>query len=143
MPGPEEPPTTPVGSLPTPLRASTIDLVISGPITGAAVAGLCERVRLALEGSRADLVVCDVGTLVDPDCATVDALARLQLTARRLGRQVRLRNACGELQELLALVGLSDVVPCAALRREQRGQAEDRKQARGVEEEADPGDPTG
>ena len=119
MPGPEEPPTTPVGSLPTPLRASTIDLVISGPITGAAIAGLCERVRLALEGSGADLVVCDVGTLVEPDCATVDALARLQLTARRLGRQVRLRNACGELQELLALVGLGDVVPlCAPLRLE-------------------------
>jgi hypothetical protein len=37
-------------------------------------------------------------------------LARLQLTGRRLGRQVRLRHACGELQDLLALMGLRDVL---------------------------------
>ena len=119
MPAPQEPSTTSVRGMRTPPEANAIHVVISGPITPAAIAGLCDRVRLALEGSGADLVVCDVGTLVDPDCATVDALARLQLTARRLGRQVRLRNACGELQELLALVGLGDVVPlCAPLRLE-------------------------
>lgn len=141
MVGPEEPPTTRGSALPTPPEASTIDVVISGRITRAAIAGLCERVRVALEGSGADLVVCDVGALVDPDAATIDAVARLQLTARRLGRQVRLRDACGELLELIALVGLGDVVPLwAPLRLEPRGEAEEREQARGVEEEADPGD---
>jgi ABC-type transporter Mla MlaB component len=142
--GPEEPPTTSVRGVRTPPEANAIHVVISGPITRAAIAGLCERVGVALEGSGADLVVCDVGALVDPDAAMVDALARLQLTARRLGCQVRLRDACGELQELLALVGLGDVVPlCAPLRLESGGQAEDREKALGVEEEADPGDPTG
>ena len=140
--GPEEPPATPVAGLRTPPEANAIHVVIRGPITRAAIARLCERVGVALEGSGAELVVCDVGAVVDPDAATVDALARLQLTARRLGCGVRLRDACGELKELLALVGLDDVVPCTPLRGELRGQAEEREQAGGVEEEADPGDPT-
>jgi ABC-type transporter Mla MlaB component len=140
--GPEEPPATPVCGLRTPPEANAIHVVISGPITRAAIARLCERVGVALEGSSADLVVCDVGALVDPDAATVDALARLQLTARRLGCQVRLRDARGELRELLTLVGLGEVVPLwAPLRLEPGGQAEDREQVFGVEEEADPGDP--
>jgi ABC-type transporter Mla MlaB component len=118
-------------------------LVISGPLARADIAELCERVRALLRDSDADLVVCDVAALLDPDAVTVDALARLQLTARRLGRQVRLRHACGELQDLLALMGLRDVLSLRArLPLEPRGKTEDREQARGVEEEADPADPT-
>jgi hypothetical protein len=41
----------------------------------------------------------------------VEALARLQLVARRIGCQVRLRGASGELLELVAFMGLSDVLP--------------------------------
>jgi len=89
----------------------TILFVIGGPIACADVPGLCERVRVLADGSDAEVVVCDVGALVDPDAVTVDALARLQLTARRLGRRVRLRHASAELQELLAFVGLDEVVP--------------------------------
>jgi ABC-type transporter Mla MlaB component len=91
----------------------------------------------------ADLIVCDVGALVDPDASTVDALARLALLARRLGCQVRLRNASNELQELLTLVGLGDVVPCCEdLRLGPRGETEEREQPRGVEEGVEPSDPT-
>ncbi len=94
-------------------------------------------------GSDADVVVCDVGALVNPDAAAIDALARLQLTARRLGRQVWLRNASARLQELLFLMGLSDVLPLwRELRLESSGQAEQREESRGVEEKADPADPT-
>ena len=50
---------------------------------------------------------CDVGGPRLPDAATVDALARLQLAARRLGLEIRLRHASSELQELLAFVGLA------------------------------------
>jgi ABC-type transporter Mla MlaB component len=140
---PGEPPTTPVSARPPP-QPRTIDVVISGPIARTDVTRLCEHLRTLLEGSGADLVRCDVGALADPDAATVDVLARLQLTARRLGRQVRLRHACVELQELLALAGLEDVLPLgAALRLEPRGQGEEWEEARCVEEEADPGDPTG
>jgi hypothetical protein len=88
-------------------------------------------------------VVCDVRALA-PNAAAVDALARLQLSARRLGLDVGLGNACDELLELIALVGLCDVLPvCAASRIESSGQTEEGEQSLGVEEEADPADPTG
>lgn len=119
-------------------------LIPNGPIGRADIAALCERVRGLPAGSRADPIVCDVRGLAHSDATTVDALARLQLTARRLGRQVRLRDAGSELQGLLALMGLSDVLPCGAgSGLEPRGQAEEREQARCVQEEGDPRDPTG
>jgi hypothetical protein len=42
---------------------------------------------------------------------TVDALARLQLAARRRGCQIRLRYASAELLDLVAFMGLADVLP--------------------------------
>ena len=71
-----------------------------------------------------------------PDAAAVDALARLQLAARRLGLELRLRHASTELQELIAFVGLRDV-----LRVEAGGQAEEREERLGVEEERELDDP--
>jgi ABC-type transporter Mla MlaB component len=119
----------------------TLVLAISGPIAPADLPDLCEHVRGLLEGSDADLVVCDVRGLVDPDAVTIDALARLQLTARRQARRIRLTGACAELEELLGLMGLSEAVPLTtALPLEPSGQTEEREQARGVEEEARPGD---
>ena len=44
------------------------------------------------------------------DVATVEALARFELAARRTGSTLRLRNAAAELLELIALLGLSDVL---------------------------------
>jgi hypothetical protein len=71
----------------------------------------------------------------------VEALARLQLLARGLGREIRLHRACGRLQELLDLTGLSDVVPLwGGLAIEVTGQAEQGEQAGRVEEETDPHD---
>ncbi|MGH2694264.1 MAG: STAS domain-containing protein [Actinomycetota bacterium] len=142
MVAPEQSRTTLVRAVRPPAEPSTIVLVVSGPLARADIAPLCERARVLLEGSDAERVVCDVGALVDSDAVTVEALARLQLTVRRLGRRVRLRRACGELQELLALTGLRGVLPlCTGLPLEPRGQAEDGEQARGVEEEGDPADP--
>ena len=45
-----------------------------------------------------------------PDLAVVDTLARLALTARRLGAAVRLRNAGPELLGLVEFVGLDDLI---------------------------------
>jgi anti-anti-sigma regulatory factor len=70
------------------------------------------------------------------DLATIDALARLHLAARRAGLELRLRNVSAELRELLAFVGLDDV-----LRVEPRGQAEEREERRRVEEERQLDDP--
>jgi hypothetical protein len=80
-------------------------------------------------------IACDVGGL-RPDAVAVDALARLQLHARRLGLDVRLHGGSSELQELLAFVGLQEVLGV-----ETGGQAEEREERGGVEEERQLGDP--
>lgn len=66
-----------------------------------------------------------------PDLAAVDALARLELAARRLGGSIRLLDVCEELAELLDLAGL---------RGEMSGEAEGGEEV-GVEEGVEPGDP--
>jgi ABC-type transporter Mla MlaB component len=115
-------------------------LILSGSIAHADVAELCERAHALLQRRSPGPIICDVATVVDPDAATVDALARLQLTARRLGGRILLRDPCGELQELISFAGLADVLPLV-LRVEPIWQLEQREEAVGVQEEADPGDP--
>jgi ABC-type transporter Mla MlaB component len=90
--------------------ASTIVFSIDGPIARADLPGLCDRVCALLQQGRPDVALCDVSG-VDVDAVTVDALARLQLAARRHGCTVRLQNASGELLELVSFMGLRDVLP--------------------------------
>jgi ABC-type transporter Mla MlaB component len=87
----------------------TIAFAIWGPILRDDLPGLTERVCGLLRGSGASLALCDV-TGVEPDAVTVDALARLQVAAARLGCTVRLLNVSADLRDLVALMGLSDVV---------------------------------
>jgi len=87
----------------------TIAFAIWGPIARDDLPGLTERVCGLLRGSGAAVALCDV-TGVEPDAVTVDALARLQLAAGRLGCTVRLRNASVALRDLVALMGLRDVL---------------------------------
>jgi ABC-type transporter Mla MlaB component len=91
------------------LELPEVAFAIRGPIARADLPGLCERVcaTLAVAGS---VVACDVEG-VEPDAVTVDALARLQLAARRRGCEVRLRNASAPLLELVELMGLTHVLP--------------------------------
>ena len=51
---------------------------------------------------------CDAGALA-ADATVVDALARLQLGAKRQGSRIRLDDAPAELRQLLAFCGLSEV----------------------------------
>ncbi|HEY2703174.1 MAG TPA: STAS domain-containing protein [Candidatus Dormibacteraeota bacterium] len=116
-------------------------MVICGRIRPGDVRGLCRRLLRTLPALGAGDVVCDVGGVVEADAVTVDALARLQLTARRRGRRVRLRNASGPLRELLDLVGLGEVVPLCRDSGVQPGwQAEAREDGRGVEERVEADD---
>ena len=122
-------------------RMTTI-VVLRSPIARGDIPTLCAYAHELLRGREPGPVIFDVSELEQPDAATIDALARLQLTALRLGRRIRLRNACGEVQDLLALVGLVDLLP--VIRRssvEAVGEAEQREQAVRVEEEADARDP--
>ena len=88
----------------------TLAFAIAGPIARTDLPGLCERVRALLDASGAAVALCDVAG-VEPDAVTVDALARLQLAARRRRCQVRLHNASRELLELVDLMGLRNVLP--------------------------------
>jgi ABC-type transporter Mla MlaB component len=90
--------------------ARELGFAIRGPIARSDLPGLCDRVCARLEARRADLVACDVSG-VEADAVTVDALARLQLAARRHGCRVQLRNASGGLLDLLAFMGLDAVLP--------------------------------
>jgi ABC-type transporter Mla MlaB component len=137
--------TPPDREVPNPARRpperSSIALVLCGPIVRAQISDLCEGVRATLECAGWGPVDCDVGAL-ETDAVTVEALARVQLTARRLGRRVRFMDATPELRGLLDLMGLDEALPCGgASGLEPCGEAEEREQARGVEEERDPGDP--
>src|SRR4051812_42563758 len=88
----------------------TIAFSVHGPIARAELPGLCERVCALLGEARPVVAFCDVDG-VEPDAVTVDALARLQLAARRYGCVVRLRGASPALLELVAFMGLRDVLP--------------------------------
>jgi hypothetical protein len=70
------------------------------------------------------------------DLGTVESLARLQLAARRCGLDLRLTRVPAELEELITFVGLAE-----ALGLEPRGQAEEREEQFGVEEEGELGQP--
>jgi anti-anti-sigma regulatory factor len=91
---------------------STIVVGLTGWIDPAEIPQLCRRVRFLVESGSTDLIV-DVGALLAPDMVTVEALARMQLTARRLGREIRVEHACHRLAELLVLTGLAEVFPPA------------------------------
>jgi len=85
------------------------DFAIWGPIAPEDLPGLCDRVCALLHEHGPGVARCDV-TGVAPDAVTVDALARLQLAASRLGCRVVLANASRELRELIAFLGLEDVL---------------------------------
>lgn len=92
------------------------------------VAGDVELVVARLAGER-------------PDLALVDTLARLQLSARRLGWSIRLCGPDAWLCELLDLVGLADVVRVAGSPLQAGRETEGGEQL-GVEEVLDGGDPS-
>ena len=87
-----------------------------------------------------ETVIWRLDDRVRPDLAFVDALARLQLAARRRGWSLQLRNPGAELLGVLELVGLADVLGGPALSLEARGEAEGGKQL-GIEEVVDRRDP--
>ena len=81
---------------------------VRGPIRHGDLPGLCERVCGILTGSGVAFAVCEVDG-VEPSAATVDALCRLQLGARRVGCRIVLRGASPELRDVVDFMGLEDV----------------------------------
>jgi ABC-type transporter Mla MlaB component len=92
------------------VSGQTITFAVRGPVARPDLPGLCDRVCALLAAANPDVALCDAAS-VPADAVTIDALARLQLAARRYGCQVRLTNASPELLGLLAFLGLEDVLP--------------------------------
>src|SRR5687767_273850 len=104
-------------------------LVIGATIAPGEIPAPCERVHGGLERSGTDELVGDGSALTRPDAIAVEALARLQITAMRLGRRIVLTQPPRRLQELLVLCGLCEALPVAAgSALEPGGQAEEREQ---------------
>jgi len=92
--------------------AHTFTFAVRGPIARDDLPGLCARVGALFSEHGPGIAHCDVET-VPADAVTVDALARLQLAARRYGCRVRLRHASPDLRGLVGFLGLGDVLPDA------------------------------
>jgi ABC-type transporter Mla MlaB component len=126
--------TEPRTRAPAPPPSGARGLSVSGRVGTDDAARLCDDVQACAGDSPEGPLACDVGAVDRPDIGTVDALARMALAARRLGRRLELRAARRELRELLVLAGLEGLAV------EVRREAEQREQALGVEEEHDPVD---
>lgn len=116
-------------------------VVLPGSVVEADVSELCAQLGARLGVRGTGVVVCDVGALRRADAVTVEALARLQLTARRRGSRLVLRGARPDLVSLLALAGLDDVVGVPATSVQVRREAESGEEV-GVEEIRDADDPS-
>lgn len=125
-----------VGPVSATFHRGSLVVAVGSQIAPGDLPALCAGVRSRLERSRAEMVVIDLGAVVAPDAVTIDAMARLALVARRLGRRVQLRDAPCELEELLAFTGLGGVLPLVL-----QGETEEWEDAFDVEEEAHLDDP--
>ena len=90
-----------------------VEVAIRGPLARSDLAGLYARVCALFTANPGALLLCDV-IEVAVDAVAIEALARLQLGARRHGCAVRLRNAPHELVDLACFMGLERVVAVAA-----------------------------
>ena len=116
-------------------------LVIPKAIGRQEIRKLCRRIRRLVRESGGGRVRCDLGD-IGVNLGTVDTLCRMQLAALRSGGTLQLENVCGELLDLIDLVGLSDLLPgCRQLAREAKRKAEQGEEAVGLQEERDAGDP--
>jgi hypothetical protein len=117
--------------------------VVEPGIDRAGIAAVCERfASFAAADPAQPLIICDVGAVTDPDLVILSMLARMQLTARRLGCTIRLRRAQPRLTGLILFSGLGAVLPiCSGLPLEAGWEAEQGEQPVHVEEVVDPPDP--
>jgi ABC-type transporter Mla MlaB component len=118
------------------MAASTTSFAIGATVTRADIPVLCADLAELVRGRGrgGGVVVCDVADVAHPDVVTVEALARLRLTARRHGCSLVVTGAGPDLLELVRLLGLTDALPQVGR------QSEQREEAGGVEEIVDGGD---
>jgi anti-anti-sigma regulatory factor len=104
----------------SPLEPNTIVVALGGRVAPDDARALCARLRGLLGETGAARVILDVGAVIEPDACTVNALARLALTSRRLGCVIGLADASPRLLELVALCGLGNVLPVVSVQSSSR-----------------------
>lgn len=92
---------------PVPPSTCGLDIRVDGLLAAHAIPQLCEQLVILVDCAGVGRLVVDLGRLDEPDLATVDALARLALAARRHRARVTVRTSNGALEQLLRLAGLS------------------------------------
>jgi hypothetical protein len=82
-----------------------------GPVISRAdIPCLCDQLAVVVRYGGVRLVLCDVGAVAHQDVVVMEALLRLQLTARRLGGRIGVRNASPQLLDLLTATGLYEIL---------------------------------
>jgi anti-anti-sigma regulatory factor len=89
-----------------PYATCGLDVRVDGLLAAHAVPRLCEQLVILVDCAGVGRLTVDLGRLDEPDVATIDALARLALAARRRSAQVTVRTSNGALEQLLGLAGL-------------------------------------
>ncbi|MCW3841061.1 STAS domain-containing protein [Micromonospora yasonensis] len=117
------------------VAASGISFAVGAAVARADIPVLCADLAELLRGRAPGIVCCDVAGVVRPDVVTIEALARLRLTARRHGWHLVVTGAGPGLLRLVGLLGLTDALP------ESGRQPEHREEPGGVEEVGHGGDP--
>jgi ABC-type transporter Mla MlaB component len=131
--------------IPTPAAGTSENIVIhlDLPLNPYDIAALCERLDNRLRHTDVNSVACDASAMTDPDVTTVEALARLQLTAQRNGCSLSLQQAPRQLLDLLRLTGLADVVTAGSRSAFEPGRQIEQGEQAGVHEVVEPGDSSG
>lgn len=119
----------------------TLRLVLPAELARDDVRALAGRLAARLGMDDAEEVVVDVRSVCQPDVVHVDALGCITLVTRRYGCRVRLIGATPRLRELLAFVGLDDVLFADGSVVESHRKTEHREQPVDVEVCVDPSDP--
>lgn len=107
---------------PDPASSSTcsLEVRVEGLLAAHAVPRLCEQLVILVDCAGVGRLDVDFGRVDEPDIATLEALARLALAARRHHARVSVRTSNGALESLLGLAGLGAlaVTPRSVLERE-------------------------
>jgi ABC-type transporter Mla MlaB component len=93
-------------------QSETVYALIRGPLERGDLPGLYRRICAQLAATHGGRLVCDVAE-VAVNAVAVEALARLQLGARRHGCRVLVANAPAELDDLIELCGLEEMLTAA------------------------------
>ncbi|MGH8794064.1 MAG: STAS domain-containing protein [Stackebrandtia sp.] len=93
-----------------PPRRHAVRFTLDPAIARGDIADACENLASMVGQARPDVVICDVGEVAEPTLVVVEALARLKLTARRLGVRLLLEHVSDRLRMLLTLTGLTEAL---------------------------------